>query len=144
MKILGIDYGTKRLGLAVSDEDAFLASPLPLIRRSRSLNRDLMAIRTLAREHDISLIVVGLPLHMNGTRGEMAERAKSFASELQKHAKLPVTCFDERGTTLEAEGMLIEAGFSRKRRKDLKDSVAAAAMLQAYLDDRRPSESRSP
>lgn len=137
MRILGIDYGTRRLGLAISDEDETLASPLPMLRRSRSHNRDLMALRSLIRGRGIGLIIVGLPLNMDGSCGDMARNAESFAEELRKRTRLPVTCCDERQTTQEAERVLLEADLSRKRRKEVRDSLAATFILQAYLEDRR-------
>jgi putative Holliday junction resolvase len=137
MRGLGIDYGTRRLGLAVSDEDEIVANALPMLRRTRSLNRDLMALRSLIRDREIEWIVVGLPLNMDGSRGDMARSAEAFAEELRKRIRLPVTCYDERNTTQEAERVLLEADLSRKRRKGLRDSMAAMFILQAYLDDHR-------
>jgi len=137
MRILGIDYGTRRLGLAVSDEDEIVVSPLPILHRSRSSNRDLMALRALIREREIASIVVGLPLNMDGSHGEMARNAEAFANELRKRTRLPVMCYDERRTTQEAERVLLEADLPRKHRKELRDSVAATFILQAYLDEHR-------
>ena len=143
MRILGIDYGTRRLGLAISDEDEIMALPLPMLRRSRSLNRDLMALRSVIRERKVASIVVGLPLNMDGSRGEMAEQAEAFAEELRKSVRIPVDCYDERRTTQDAERALLKADLSRKRRKDLRDSVAATIILQAFLDERRTSKTQS-
>ena len=140
MRILGIDYGTQRLGLAVCDEDEIVATPLPMLRRSRSLNRDLMTLRSLVRERQIAAIVVGLPLNMDGSHGEMARNAEAFANELGKKVRLPVTCCDERRTTQEADRVLLEADLTRRRRKELRDGLAATFILQAYLDDRRAPE----
>ena len=137
MRVLGIDYGTRRLGLAISDEDEIVANALPMLRRSRSLNRDLMALRSLIRDREIERVVVGLPLNMDGSRGDMARNAEAFAEELRKRVRLPVMCFDERQTTQEAECILLEADLSRKRRKELRDSLAATFILQSYLDEQR-------
>jgi len=143
MRILGIDYGTRRLGLAISDEDEIMALPLPMLRRSRSLNRDLMALRSVIRERKIESIVVGLPLNMDGSRGEMAEQAEAFAEALRTSARIPVDGYDERRTTQDAEASLVKADLSRRQRKNLRDSVAATIILQAFLDERRASETRS-
>jgi len=143
MRILGIDYGMRRLGLAICDDDEIVANALPMLRRGRSLNRDVMALRSLIREREIAAIVVGLPLNMDGSHGEMARDAEAFAQELGKRARLPVTCYDERKTTQAAERVLLEADLSRRRRKELRDSLAATFILQAYLDDRRAPEQES-
>lgn len=134
MRILGVDYGRARLGLAISDEDATLASPLPQQRRTHSLNHDVRQLARWAREHRIKRIVIGLPLNMNGSRGEMAEEVISFAERVRRATDLPVELTDERLTSVEAERVLVEANLSRKRRKGLRDSLAAVLILQEYLN----------
>ena len=129
MRILGIDYGRARLGLALTDEDGIVASPLPVLARSA---RDVDEIATLAREWSVGRIVVGLPLHMDGGRGEMADEAAAYAERIRQRAGVPVDLFDERWTTSEAERALIEGDVPRKRRKALRDGLAAVLLVQAY------------
>jgi len=134
MRILGIDYGHKRLGLALSDEGQTLASPLPVYQR-RDIDQDLVYLTHLAAEKEVGRIVVGLPRNMDGSLGEMAKEVLAFVETLKKKTHLPIDTFDERLTTAEAERVLIQANLSRKRRKTLKDSLAAVLILQGYLED---------
>jgi len=134
MRILGIDYGHKRLGLALSDEGETLASPLPVYQR-RDLDQDLAFLAQLVEEKEVDRIVVGFPRNMDGTLGEMAKEVLAFVETLKKKTHLPIDTFDERLTTAEAERVLIQANLSRKRRKTLKDSLAAVLILQGYLED---------
>jgi putative Holliday junction resolvase len=136
MRVLGIDYGRVRLGLALSDEDGILASPLPTLPRSRHPRDDFHRIARLAREHSVARIVVGLPLLMDGTSGTMATEAKAFADQVADHTRLPVDLFDERLTSSEAERAMLEGNLSRERRKELRDGLAAVLILQAYLETR--------
>ena len=136
MRILGIDYGTKRLGLALSDEDEILASPLP-VRMRTSLAEDLKFVSDLVVEKTVGAIVLGLPLNMNGSRGGMARAVQGFADELRRTCNVPVVLFDERLTTSEAERVLVQADISRKKRKSLRDGLAAVLILQGYLDSQR-------
>ena len=140
MRVLGIDYGRKRLGFALSDEGAVLASPLPHKLRSRSVDRDVQTIVHLASTHRVGCIVVGLPLHMDGSMGEMAEEATRFAEHVASATQLSVELIDERLTTAEAERALIEANVSRGKRRELRDSLSAVLILQSYLD--RPASGR--
>lgn len=143
MRLLGIDYGRVRLGFALSDEGAVLATPLPHKLRSRSIDRDVRAIAQLASTHHVGRIVVGLPLHMDGAVGEMAEEATRFAEHVERGTHLPVDLIDERLTTAEAERVLLEANMSRGKRRELRDSLSAVLILQSYLDDRRASARRA-
>jgi len=136
MRILGIDYGTKRLGLALSDEDEILASPLP-VRVRTTLAEDMKFLASLVREREIGTIVLGLPLNMDGSQGEMARAVQGFADELERGCNVPVILFDERLTTSEAERVLVQADISRKKRKNLRDGLAAVLILQGYLDSQR-------
>jgi putative Holliday junction resolvase len=136
MRILGIDYGRVRLGLALSDPDGILASPLPTLARSRRAREDLDPIARLAREHGVARIVVGLPLLMDGTNGTMANEAKAFADQVARRTRLPVDLFDERLTSSEAERAMLEGNLSRERRRELRDGLAAVLILQAYLETR--------
>jgi putative Holliday junction resolvase len=136
MRILAIDYGTKRLGLSISDEQEILASPLTVRKRS-DLTHDISFLIKVASDNKVGKIVIGLPLNMDGSQGEMAKAVQSFASKLRKKCCLPVVFFDERMSTKEAERVLVQADLSRKRRKNLRDSVAAVLILQGYLDFQR-------
>lgn len=133
MRYLAVDYGTKRIGLAVCDELEFGAYPLKTLVRSRSLNHDLGEIARLAAKEEAKGLVVGLPLNADGTRGPAAEAAAQFARSLGKHTPLPITLHDEFLTTAEAEAELIAADVSRKRRKEVIDQMAAVHLLESFL-----------
>jgi len=133
MRTLGIDYGRKRLGLALSDENGILASPLSVYQR-RDLEGDLSSLDRLVKEKGAGNIIIGLPLNMDGSKGKMAMEVLSFSDRLSKKLELPVFTFDERYTSLEAERVLQEASLSRKQRKTARDSLAAVLILQGWLD----------
>jgi len=134
MRILGIDYGHKRLGLALSDEGETLASPLP-VYQCQGIDQDLTVLAQLVEEKEVGRIVVGLPRNMDGSLGEMAQKVLAFVDTLKKKTHLPIDTFDERLSTAEAERILIQADLSRKRRKTLRDSLSAVLILQGYLED---------
>jgi putative Holliday junction resolvase len=140
MRVLGIDYGRRRIGLALSDEGGILASPLPTYVRGRSEGRDIAALSSLIDKHGVTAIVVGLPLNMDGSRGEMAREAEEFADRIQRKAGLPIELFDERLTSSEAERVLLEANLPRRRRKLLRDSLSAVLILQGHLDRQNRSD----
>ena len=140
MRILGIDYGRRRIGLAVSDEAGFLARPLDPYLRKHSLRKDLEHLSRLAREFEVKTIVVGLPLNMDGSKGEMALEVESFVSQLQELSKIAVIVSDERLTSVEAERVLLEGNVKRKDRKQLRDGLAATLILQGYLDSQAYSD----
>lgn len=133
MRVLGIDYGHKRLGLALSDDDGVLASPLPVYLRIDT-DQDLAYLTRLAKEKEVGQIVIGLPRNMDGSLGEMANEVLAFVDTLKQRLGLSVDTFDERLSSVEAERVLIQADLSRKRRKNLKDSLAAVLILQGYLE----------
>lgn len=133
MRYLAVDYGTKRVGLAVCDELEFGAYPLTTVTRSRSLNHDLAEIARLARKEEAEAIVVGLPLNADGSHGPAAEAATAFAKSLGKHTPLPITLHDEFLTTWEAQEELIAADVSRKKRRAVIDQMAAVYLLEAFL-----------
>lgn len=141
MRVLGIDYGRVRLGLALSDEDGVLASPLPPLARS---HRDVDEITRLVRERKVERIVVGLPLLMDGTKGTMAEEARAFADRVAAGTSRPVDLLDERWTSSEAERAMLEGNLSRERRKELRDGLAAVLILQAYLATQRADPDSRP
>lgn len=134
MRILGIDYGRRRIGLAISDEAQFLARPLDPYFRTHSRKKDLESLVRLARESEAGQMVIGLPLNMDGTKGEMALEVEAFAEELQQISNMVVTVSDERLTSVEAERVLLEGNVKRKDRKLLRDGLAATLILQGYLD----------
>ena len=133
MRILGIDFGTKRVGLAISDETGTIAQSLDhLVGGSdQTVVRELLRI---AAERGVSTIVVGMPLRMNGSPSPQTERTLRFITSLQKATTLPVKRWDERLTTVQAERALLEGNVRRKDRKEKIDKLAAQIMLQSYLD----------
>ncbi len=136
MRILGIDYGLRRIGLALSDPDGILASPLSVYIRS-DLRSDIDHIVRLVHKHEVGRIVIGLPLNMDGTIGDMVDEVAAFADRLRERVEVPVVTFDERLTSEEAERVLIQADVSRKKRKRIQDSLAAVLILQGYLERAR-------
>ena len=130
--ILALDYGEKRIGMAVSDPMGILANAIDFIKRT-SLKRDLDALEQIVRDRKVDRVVIGLPLNMNGTEGPMAEAVRKFA-EKDTERGMEVELWDERLSTRAAEAALLEADLSRKKRKGLRDKVAAAWFLQSYLD----------
>ena len=133
MRILGLDYGENRIGVAVSDELGFTAQGLETYTR-RGRRADLNYLAAKAGSYGVELIVVGLPLNMNGSRGPAVEAAEGFGRALSQRAGLPVAFVDERLTTTAAERELKSLDMSRRRRKMVIDRTAAAFILQVYLD----------
>ncbi len=131
-RVLGIDFGEKRLGLALSDESRTLARPLTVYER-RDLQSDLRFLRDLIARYQIAEIVLGLPINMDGSLGPKAQQVLEFKRALEESLKLPVHTFDERLTTAEAERALLEANMSRRKRKAKRDALAAVLILQGYL-----------
>ena len=132
-RVLGIDFGTRRIGAAVSDPRRLIATPLEVYER-RDPAQDARHYRALAIEHEVDLAVVGLPLHTGGREGTSAGLARSWGVWLAGVTGVPVTYFDERYTTVEAEDALIAAGLKRQRRKGLRDMLSAQILLQNFLD----------
>ena len=135
MRVLGLDLGSKRIGVALSDPEGAIASPLTTLERKGGV-RDLAALTELVRAHEVGEIVVGLPLHMDGRRGPEAEAAKRFARSLAEATGLPVDTLDERWTTVEAERALRESGRRGKKRRAVIDAVAASILLRTWLERR--------
>jgi putative Holliday junction resolvase len=134
--LLGLDFGERRIGVAVSDELGVAARPLPLVERT-SRAQDVARIGEIASRRKVHTIVVGLPLNMDGSVGPAARRAQRFARLLGRELEVPVELWDERLSTAEAERALIAAGERRARRREVRDGVAAALILQSYLDAHR-------
>ncbi|WP_333794564.1 Holliday junction resolvase RuvX [Hyphomicrobium sp.] len=135
-RLIGIDAGTKTLGLALSDVRRSIASALETIRRTK-FRADAARLLALAMEHKVQGFVLGLPANLDGTEGPRAQATRAFARNLNALSPLPILLWDERLTTLEAERMLIAADTSRKRRADVIDKLAATLILQGALDRMR-------
>ncbi len=138
MRAMAIDYGTKAIGIAISDELRLTVRPLTTIRRRRqSRNQIIAQIKTLLEEYEAAELIVGLPLKLDGTMGEAAERINTFIVELRKAIAVPVIAQDERLTSHEADEMMRERGFDRQQRKEKSDEYAAAIILREYLESHR-------
>lgn len=131
MAILGLDVGDKRIGVAFAD--GLLAIPLTVVDRAGE-ETDMEKLLALAREHGAERIVIGLPLSMNGNIGRQAEKVLAFSRALSEHVDIPVDTWDERLSTVAAERLLLNSGMKREKRKGKRDAMAAAIILQAYLD----------
>jgi len=139
MKILALDIGTKRVGVAISDALGITAQGHGVIYRETD-DYGFNYISTVMNEQEIKEIVVGLPLNMNGTHGPKAKEAEAFAGKLKEKFNLPVALWDERMTTVEAERVMISGGASRGKRKRKIDKLAAQLILQSYLDSKKGHE----
>ncbi|WP_308634695.1 Holliday junction resolvase RuvX [Paenibacillus silvisoli] len=135
MRLMGLDYGDRRIGVAVSDAFGWTAQGVGVVEKRRDNGED-EAIAKLVKEHEVSEIVVGLPKNMNGTIGPRGEICIAFAQHLQQKLNVPVHLWDERLTTVAAERTLLEADVSRKKRKLVVDKMAATLILQNYLDSK--------
>lgn len=135
-RLLGIDVGTRRIGVALSDPTGTIAQSLTVLPR-RSWEQILGAIAALIREHHVAAVIVGLPVRLDGGEGEAAAGARKFAERLRATVEVPVMLEDERLSTAEAERVMIEADVRRSARRARRDAVAAALILQRYLDRRR-------
>jgi len=135
MRILGIDLGEKRIGIAVSDELGITAQGLPTIP-STTEDENLKKIKKLIDKYNVEKIILGLPKNMNGTLGKQAEKSLCFAQKIKNNHQVPVELEDERLSTSKAEKLLIQADRSRKKRKRVIDKMSAVIILQSYLDRR--------
>ncbi len=133
VRIMGLDVGDKRIGVALSDELGLTAQGLTVLRR-RGLDADLAALRELAGAHGVACVVVGLPRNLDGSLGPQGEKVLAFVDRLARELGLPVETWDERLTTRAAERALIAGDLSRARRRQVVDKVAATLILQGYLD----------
>ena len=137
VRALGIDLGSKRIGVAVSDRSGTIASPLTVVARSGDVGRDHQRLRDLVVEEEAEVLVVGLPLSLDGSMGLAARGAMDEADVLATVVGVPVETFDERLTTVTADRALMQANMRAQARRRVVDKVAAAVMLQAWLDRRR-------
>lgn len=136
MRIMGLDYGSKTVGVAISDELMITAQPVMTIERKseNKLRKTLAKIEELIDEYKVSFVVLGYPKNMDNSEGERVVATKEFAEHLERRTGLEVILQDERLTTIESERILVEAGVRREHRKDYVDKMAAAVILQSYLD----------
>lgn len=136
MRVLGLDYGTKTVGVAVSDALMITAQPVETITRksANKLRQTLARIEAIIEEYEVEKIVLGYPKNMNNTIGERAEACEAFKEDLERRAGLPVILWDERMTTVESERVLMAGGVRRENRKAVIDQMAAVLILQGYLD----------
>jgi putative holliday junction resolvase len=137
MRVLGLDVGTKTVGVALSDEFGWTAQGLTTLKINEEKNEfGFEEIGQLIKEYQVDTVVIGLPKNMNGTIGPRAEASKQFASEIENKFAVPTVLWDERLTTMAAERVLLEADVSRKKRKKVIDKMAAVMILQGYLNSK--------
>ena len=138
MRIMGLDFGPKTVGVAVSDSLLLTAQGLEIIRRKEEnkLRQTLARIEALIVEYEVEEIVIGLPRNMNATEGPRVQLTKEFQEKLERRTGLPVVLWDERLTTVAADKAMMEAGIRRENRREHVDKIAAALILQGYLDNR--------
>ena len=136
MRIMGLDYGSKTVGVAVSDPLGLTAQGIEIVRRKseNKLRQTLARIEEIAKEYGVEKIVLGFPKHMNNDIGERAEKSLEFKEMLERRTGLPVVMWDERLTTVEADSTMMETGIRRENRKEYVDMIAAVFILQGYLD----------
>ena len=136
MRIMGLDFGSKTVGVAISDSLLVTAQGIEIIRRTEEnkLRQTLARIEELIVEYEVGEIVLGLPKHMNGTEGVRAELTNEFKDKLERRTGLSVALWDERLTTVAADRTMMEAGVRRENRKEYVDMIAATLILQGYLD----------
>jgi len=135
MRWMGLDYGDRRIGVAVSDEMGWTAQGLEVVER-RSPQYDMERLEGIVKAYGITEIVLGLPKNMNGSIGPRGDICIAFADDLREKLQLPVHLWDERLTTVSAQRTLLEADVSRKKRKQVIDKMAAALILQGYMDSK--------
>ncbi|MBS0182458.1 MAG: Holliday junction resolvase RuvX [Nitrospira sp.] len=141
-RILALDYGTKRIGVALSDELGWTAQPLETFER-KTLDRDVAHIAALVGSHNVERVVLGLPLQLDGREGPAVQAMREFTVKLEASLSVPVVRWDERMTTKAAEQLLIAADVSRKKRKGIVDRIAAAILLRSYLEAQDQVSSQS-
>ena len=136
MRMMGLDYGSKTVGVAVSDPLGLTAQGIEIVRRKseNKLRQTLARIEEIAKEYSVEKIVLGFPKHMNNDIGERAEKSLEFKEMLERRTGLPVVMWDERLTTVEADRTMMETGIRRENRKEYVDMIAAVFILQGYLD----------
>lgn len=145
MRALGLDFGSKTVGVAVSDPLGLTAQGVEIIRRKseNKLRQTLARIKVLTEEYEVGILVLGFPKNMNNTIGERAVKSLEFKEMLERRTGLPVVMWDERLTTVEANRTLMESGVRREHRKEYVDELAAVFILQGYLDSQRIRRERA-
>lgn len=141
MKIMSVDYGDARTGLAVCDRTEFLASPVGTIEE-RNAQILAMKVAHMAEQYEVGMIVIGLPINMNGSEGPRAQKCRAFGELVEAVTELPVVMWDERSTTVSAHNILNETNVRGKERKKVVDTVAATLILESYLDYRRKQKAK--
>jgi putative Holliday junction resolvase len=136
MAILGLDYGEKRIGVALANVEKRLAIPMTVIERAGE-KVDMDKVIYLIKQYDVERIVVGLPRSLDGSLGRQAEEVLNFTGVLSRHINIPVDTWDERFSTVAAESLFKDAGMKREKRKGHRDAMAAAIILQGYLDSKK-------
>ena len=134
MRVLGIDIGSKKIGIAISNQEMTLATPLTVVHRSSQTSEDHETIKRIAHEWEVELLVVGMPLSLDGSLGAAAENVLQEIKHLERNTGIPVDTFDERFTTTTAKQILHDQGVSEKEQKNVIDQVAASIILQTWLD----------
>jgi putative Holliday junction resolvase len=142
-RVLAIDYGTKRIGVALSDELGWTAQPLETLNR-RTLDWDIAHIASLVGTYEVRQVLLGFPLQLDGREGPAIQAMREFQARLEQGVPVPVILWDERLTTKSAEDFLIAADVSRKKRKGVVDRIAASILLQSYLASFEPAPKREP
>jgi putative holliday junction resolvase len=142
-RVLALDYGTVRIGVALSDEMGWTAQPLETLKR-RTLDRDIAHIASLVGTHEVRQVLLGFPIQLDGREGPAIQAMREFQSRLEQGVAVPVILWDERLTTKAAEDLLIAADVSRKKRKGVVDRIAASILLQSYLASLEPVLEREP
>jgi putative Holliday junction resolvase len=134
LTLLGVDYGERRIGLAITDAMEMIASPMQTLQNDKTF---IARLKEIVRAHNVDTVVVGMPLKLDGSRGPAAEKTARFADELQGELDADVTTFDERLTTVQAERSMLRHDISRKKRAQRRDEMAAQFMLQTYMDAKK-------
>ncbi len=142
VRALGLDLGTKRIGVAVSDSEGLLATPIEVILRQKDARQDYLAVVELVKEWEVNIVVVGMPYSLDGQEGPMAQKTLEEVESLSDILPVPVVTYDERLTTVTAERSLREQGVSSKEGRKVIDQLAAAVLLQAWLDKQQTLEDR--
>lgn len=139
MAILGLDFGEKRIGVALANGEGLLAIPMSVIERTGE-KADLDKVHALAEEYGVKRIVVGLPLSLDGTIGKQAEDVLAFIRTLSQHIHIPIDTWDERFSTVEAESLFSSTEMKRGKQREHRDAMAAAIILQGYLDNKKATQ----
>ena len=142
VRALGLDLGTKRIGVAVSDSEGLLATPIEVIVRQKDAHQDYLAVVELVKEWEVNIVVVGMPYSLDGQEGPMAQKTLEEVKSLSDILPVSVVTYDERLTTVTAERSLREQGVSSKEGRKVIDQLAAAVLLQAWLDKQQTLEDR--